>query len=84
MADELFVLEMNHQAVSVRHGEHHATSVRRPHKRLIGDLLLLSEKVFVHVHEDTDMATERERCFFSFKGIMSNNSSLTNFTCKLL
>lgn len=43
VADEFFVLEVNHDIVPVRHGDHKTTSVWRPYDLLIRDLLLLSE-----------------------------------------
>lgn len=54
VADELLVLEVNHQMVSMRHGDHQTPSVRRPHDLLIRDVLLLSEVDSIHVYEDTD------------------------------
>lgn len=63
MADELPVLEVNHQAVPMRQGDHHTPSVRRPHERLIRDLLLLCEQVLIHVQKDTN---DRDKRYFSF------------------
>ena len=54
VADECLVLEVNHQTVSIRHGDHQTPSIRRPHNPLIWDLLLLLEKVFIKVQEGTD------------------------------
>lgn len=54
VADECLVLEVNNQTVSVRHGDHQTPSVRCPHNRLIWDLLLLFEEVFIEVQEGTD------------------------------
>ncbi len=54
VADEFLVLEVNHQTVSMRHGDHHAPSIWRPHDLLIRDLLLLFEEASIDVQEDTD------------------------------
>lgn len=52
VADELFVLEVDHNVVAVRHGEHKTTSIRSPYDLLIRDLLLLFEELLINVHED--------------------------------
>ena len=54
MADELFVLEVDHNDVAMRHGDHKTTSIRRPYDLLIRDLLLLSEEFLINVHEVAD------------------------------
>jgi len=52
VTDERLVLEVNYDDVPVGHGDHQATSVRRPDDLLIGDVLLLYEVLFVDVRED--------------------------------
>ena len=54
VADELLVLEVNHDIVPVGHGDHKTTSVRCPHHRLIWDLLVLFEELLIYVCEDAD------------------------------
>ena len=83
MADELLVLEVNHDIVPVRHGDHKATSVGCPHYCLIWDLLLLSEELLINVFEDAgDRKSEKTfDCNLNFLKncfpLLSSHSELT-------
>lgn len=61
MANEVFVLEVNHNNVPVRHGDHKSTSIRCPDDLLIGELLLAVEELSIDVCEDAD---DRARRYF--------------------
>ena len=54
MANELFILKVNHDVVPMRHGDDETASVRCPYDLLIRDLLLLPEELIIHVREDAD------------------------------
>lgn len=54
VTDEILVLEMDHQVIPVRHGDHQATSIRGIHQPLVSDLLLLPEQFLINVFEDTE------------------------------
>lgn len=54
VTDEFFVLKVNRDGVTMRHGEHQATSIRCPYNLLIRDLLRLSEELLINVCEDAE------------------------------
>lgn len=49
VTNELLVLKVDHQTVSMRHGDRQTPSVRRPDDLLIRDLLLIFEEAFIYV-----------------------------------
>lgn len=55
MANKIFILEVNHNNVPLRHGDHKTTSIRRLYDLLIGDMVrLLFEELIIHVCEDAN------------------------------